>query len=117
MGRIMGKAPEKKCPECKTTLHVRKGACPCGYEFPKKKKVRKSKREKGIIGVEEVEVIYEGWKKVPPRSRNLTCGLCRKKMKGGMEGWHTSYNDGEKYWWCVKCITDDSYISPVITVC
>ena len=113
----MGKAPEKTCPECKTALHVRKRACPCGYEFPKKKKAAKSEREESIREVEEVEVVFDGWKTVPPRSRKLTCGMCRTKMKGGMKGWHTSYNDGDKYWWCVRCMTDDNYISPVVSVC
>ena len=113
----MGKAPEKKCPECKTALHVRKRSCSCGYEFPKKAKVAKSEREQNIREIEETEVLFDGWKTVPPRSRNLTCGMCRIKMKGGMKGWHTSYNDGDKYWWCERCMTDDTYISPVVSIC
>ena len=113
----MGKAPEKKCPECKTSLHVRKRACPCGYEFPKKEKPVESEREENILEIEEVERIFEGWKRVPPRSRNITCGLCRIKMKGGDLGWHHAYSDGDKYWWCERCETDDDYISDVVTVC
>ena len=106
----MGKAPEKNCPKCKKTLHVRKRACPCGYEFPKAKKKRAAKPK--TIEQEEVRTLFEGWKKVPPRSRKLTCGLCRRKMKGGMLGWHCSYNDGEKYWWCDRCIKEDEdYVS------
>jgi DNA-directed RNA polymerase subunit M/transcription elongation factor TFIIS len=115
----MGKAPEKNCPECKTALHVRKIECTCGYEFPKKKnkkKAKKSKREENISDLEEVEMVFEGWKKVPPRSRNITCGLCRKKMKGGDLGWHHAYDDGDKFWWCKRCETDDDYISPVVSI-
>ena len=111
----MGKAPEKSCPKCKKTLHVRKRECACGHKFPKKKK--KEKREPVSIDPLEVEVLFDGWKKVPPRSRKLTCGMCRRKMKGGMLGWHTSYNDGDKYWWCERCMTDDDYVSPVVSVC
>lgn len=115
MGRIMGKAPEKKCPECGIALHVRKRACPCGYEFPKKEKVVRSKRGENTREAEETEVLFEGWKKVPPRSRKLTCGLCRKKMKGGGLGWHASYDDGDKYWWCEKCM--NIYTLKTETVC
>jgi hypothetical protein len=111
----MGKSPEKNCPKCKTSLHVRKRECPCGHEFPKTRKKRKHK--KGDKEVAEVTVLFEGWKTVPPRSRKLTCGLCRKKMTSGMLGWLSSFSDGEKYWWCERCIKDDNYVSKVATIC
>lgn len=76
----------------------------------------KSKTET-IQEPEEIEMTFEGWKIVPPRSRKLTCGMCRIKMKGGMKGWHHAYSDGDSYWWCERCMTDDDYISPVVTVC
>lgn len=98
----MGKSPEKKCPKCKVILHVRKKECICGHKFPKSKKKKAIKPS--IIEQEDVETLFEGWKKVPARSQKLTCGLCRKKMKGGMNGWHHSFSDGDKYWWCELCM-------------
>ena len=96
--------PEKLCPDCGLSLHVRKRECSCGFVFPFKKK--KTKREKSLVEQIEVDYKFNGWKKVPPRSRMLTCGLCRRKMKGGMRGWHSSYTDGDKFWWCEKCYED-----------
>ena len=107
------KAPQKRCPVCETFISIRKKACPCGFEFPKKEKPTKQAGP----GTEEVEVTFNGWKTVPDRSRKLTCGLCRTKMKGGMRGWHTAYSDGDSSWWCERCETDDDYIAPGVTTC
>jgi len=112
----MGKAPEKTCPECKTALHVRKRSCTCGYEFPKKEKKAKRGEDTNQEQI-EVQLLFEGWKVVPPRARMISCGMCRIKMKGGTKGWHESFDDGDKYWWCERCITDDNYIARTATVC
>lgn len=66
---------------------------------------------------QEVESTFEGWKIVPVRSRKLTCGICRTKMKSGMKGWHHAYSDGDSYWWCERCMTDDDHIVPGVTTC
>ena len=113
----MGKAPTKTCPNCKGDVHVRKRECTWGYEFPKKEKKEKVESSPSREEQLEVELTFQGWKRVPPRSRNITCGLCREKMRGGDLGWHHAYSDGDKYWWCKRCETDDNYISPVVTVC
>ena len=101
-GKIM---PEKVCPDCGVSVHVRKRECLCGFVFPRKKKV--SKKKKALDKDAEVDYKFNGWKKVPPNSRMLSCGLCRRKMKGGMLGWHSAYTDGEKFWWCEKCYGED----------
>lgn len=92
--------PEKSCPDCGTKVHVRKRECVCGFVFPRKEKRKKKNKD---IPQSEVEYVYNGWKKVPARTRLAKCGLCPTKMKGGMLGWHSSFTDGEKYWWCEKC--------------
>jgi len=106
----MGKAPEKKCNDCGMSVHVRKRECSCGFVFPYKE--RKVVQED--YDPHDIEYTHNNWKKVPPRSRGLTCGTCRKKLKGGMLGWHSAYTDGDKYWWCENCFKDfkdDKYYS------
>tara|TARA_R100000664_G_scaffold16600_2_gene25383 strand:+ start:13522 stop:13908 length:387 start_codon:yes stop_codon:yes gene_type:complete len=90
--------PEKKCPDCNKSQHVRVRECACGYIFP-----RKTKKSNKELSQHDVDYVFNGWKVVPARTRNAKCGLCSKKMKGGMNSWHSSYTDGEKYWWCEKC--------------
>lgn len=100
--RIKNKAPRKKCSMCGTSVAIRKTVCPCGFEFPKKAKTTKQSE----LGTEKVDCLFDGWTTVPPRSRKLTCGMCRKKMKGGMKGWLSAFTDGEEYWWCETCLED-----------
>ena len=102
--------PDKVCPDCGLSLHVRKRECSCGFVFPFKKK-KTTKKKKALDKHAEVDYKFNGWKKVPPNSRMLSCGLCRRKMKGGMLGWHSAYTDGEKFWWCEKCYGEDQYIT------
>ena len=90
--------PEKQCPDCGDKVHVRKRECACGFVFPIKAKKSKSRETNP-----DAEYTFNGWKKVPARSRGLKCGLCSTKMKGGMIGWHSAFDDGEKYWWCERC--------------
>ena len=94
--------PNKICPDCTKSVHVRVRQCECGFVFPKKEK-KKSRRE---INPADVQYTFNGWKKVPARTRKAKCGTCSRKMKGGMLGWHSSYDDGEKYWWCDNCLKD-----------
>jgi|TARA_R110002110_G_scaffold108830_4_gene271613 hypothetical protein len=93
--------PEKECPDCVSKVHVRVRECSCGYVFPVKQKKKKTKKDNEN---KDPEYTFNGWKKIPARSRMLTCGTCRRKMKGGDLGWHCAYDDGEKYWWCEKCM-------------
>lgn len=41
-------------------------------------------------------------KKVPSR-RRVQCGICKKQLKAGEEGWYLAC-DKDEYWWCQKCI-------------
>ena len=82
--------PEKKCPDCNKSQHVRVRECACGYIFP-----RKTKKSNKELSQHDVDYVFNGWKVVPARTRNAKCGLCSKKMKGGMNSWHSSYTDGE----------------------
>ena len=95
--------PVKECPDCSCKVHVRQRQCSCGYVFPVKAK--KSKRKnKAEEASREAEYIINGWKKVRARTRNAKCGICPKKLKGGDMAWHSFYDDGEKYFWCEKCM-------------
>jgi len=40
-------------------------------------------------------------KKVPSR-RRVHCGICKKMLKTGEDGWYLSCEKDE-YWWCTKC--------------
>ena len=93
--------PEKACPDCGQKPHVRVRECVCGFVFP-----RKTKKVKQEINPHDVEYVFNDWKRVPARTRLAKCGTCTKKMKGGMVAWHSSYTDGEKYWWCESCLKD-----------
>ena len=94
--------PEKTCPDCQARVHVRKRVCPCGFVFPKAKK----KAQRAAVEPQDAEYTFNGWKRVPARTRLAKCGTCTRKMKGGMIGWHSAYNDGDKYWWCEVCLKD-----------
>ena len=99
----MGKSPEKKCADCGKAVHVRKRECSCGFVFPYKERKKKVVED---YNPQDIDYIYDNLKIVPPRTRNAKCGTCRTKMKGGMLGWHSSFTDGDKYWWCDKCLKD-----------
>ena len=96
--------PEKLCPDCGNKVHVRVRTCACGFAFPIKQS--KKRKVKNDIAQQDVEFVFDGWKRVPPRTRLAKCGTCTKKIKGGMVAWHSSYTDGEKYWWCESCLKD-----------
>jgi hypothetical protein len=98
--------PEKLCPDCGLNVHVRKRECSCGFIFPFKAKSKSKSKSKSRDAYKDPEVLFDGMKMVPKRSRMLSCGLCRKKMSGGMRGWLLSLDDGDKYWWCEKCYED-----------
>ena len=97
--------PEKKCGDCGLSVHVRRRECDCGYVFPMAKKSKRKARDTQV-DPNTVDYVFDGWKKVPARTRLQKCGTCSKKMKGGMIAWHSSYTDGEKYWWCESCLKD-----------
>ena len=90
--------PNKICPDCSSSIHVRVRKCSCGFVFP-----IKSKKKKEVEPSRDAQYVFNGWKKVPPRTRKAKCGLCAKKLKGGDMAWLSSFDDGEKYWWCEKC--------------
>tara|TARA_R110002020_G_scaffold3005_4_gene13878 strand:+ start:1439 stop:1756 length:318 start_codon:yes stop_codon:yes gene_type:complete len=95
--------PEKECPDCSAKVHVRVRTCACGFVFPvkAKKSKRKNRQEEAT---RDAEYIFNGWKRVRARTRNAKCGICPKKLKGGDMAWHSFYDDGEKYFWCEKCM-------------
>jgi|TARA_Y100000817_G_scaffold121373_1_gene95114 hypothetical protein len=93
--------PEKACPDCGQKQHVRVRECVCGFVFP-----RKEKKVKKDVDPHDVDYVFNGWKRVPARTRLAKCGTCSKKMKGGMVAWHSSFTDGDKYWWCESCLKD-----------
>lgn len=40
---------------------------------------------------------------LPARSRNIVCGICRKKLKPSEKYWCQS-TDTASYWWCCSCL-------------
>lgn len=42
-------------------------------------------------------------KTLPARSRNITCGMCRKKLKPSEKYWCQTA-ETSSYWWCLSCI-------------
>jgi hypothetical protein len=43
-------------------------------------------------------------KTLPARSRNIVCGICRKKLTPGEKYWCQTAETA-CYWWCTKCLT------------
>ncbi len=47
---------------------------------------------------------YRKVKKVPYLKRWPRCGLCKERLLGNRYGWFTECEDGEHWWWCVRCL-------------
>jgi len=52
---------------------------------------------------DEEEMDDVDYRTVPKTSTFPTCGTCRTKLKPGEKHWYY-IADGDRYWWCTKCM-------------
>jgi hypothetical protein len=65
---------------------------PTKQEIPKQSKQEKPAEECGPV-----------LRTLPARSRDVVCGICRKKLKPSEKYWCQS-SETTNYWWCCSCL-------------
>ena len=88
--------PCGKCGDTTTPLHVN-GVCGNCYT-PESVEIKNKEEEEPPI------LQYRKVKKVPYLKRWPRCGLCKERLLGNRYGWFTEDEDGEHWWWCVRCL-------------